>query len=102
MLGVYCPVPDQDWTGLGLAGPGLYAPYGPDAVDEQADLAALVEGVRGNQSIPLPALHHDAASGQPAVERADLGGVRARAQDAILIAGGVGVQRGGCRCRLRE
>ena len=48
-----------------------------------------VKLIGGQNPDALLALHHDAASGQPAVETVDLGGVWAGVEDAALVGLGV-------------
>ena len=57
---------------------------------------AVVNLVGGDDADALLALHHDAASGQPAVECANLGGVRAGGQDALLSSRVPSSVRGPC------
>lgn len=57
---------------------------------DAADRATAVDGVGDDQPEALLPLQDHAASGQPAVNRADRGGVRAGIEDAVLIGLGVG------------
>jgi hypothetical protein len=56
---------------------------------DAADLAAVVDGVRGDQADAVLTLGHDSTSGQPAVERPHVAGARAGVEDAVLIADAV-------------
>jgi hypothetical protein len=70
----------------------------PDA----GDFAGVVNRVGGHQADTLLTFAHIAASGQPAVKRADLGRVWARVIDAALVRVGVGADRVVRRDRLRS